>query len=368
MARVPGIPTSASPAPTSMTRTIQCPECGVVLNVPEAAAGRRLKCPHCAAKFTAPANDPGGSALAGIGPASSLFPTGHGPGSSGGVELSNRMEASSGTVEIPLPKGGLDFDLPTSPGPLRDTFDLPLLADDPPARPSPAARPGPKAAPVVADALALFQDEPKSARRLKGAEARAHPRRCTTCSNVVPAGMSLCSRCGLDLDTGQRITPIDIAEEAGIPESYRPDTPPIGLLFVGSLSAIGFLLLSVASLVAWQKGMDGVQFLFMIWVFGIYGAVQFLRRKSIRLLFVALSLAAGIGAVSLIAMPIYQANLPSEAIPSNPDPVDPDAPDVRPLTDNLNLNAITWGIASLLGYATLAVYLNSPGLRKQFRK
>jgi len=372
MARVPNTPTSASPAQKSTTSTIQCPQCGVVLNVPEAAAGRRLKCPHCAAKFTAPAPGPGESAVTGQGPASSLFPTGRGPGSSGSVDLPGRPQGSSGTVEIPFSRGVLDFDLPTSSGPLRDTFDLPLLVDDSPAKPGPAARPGAQATPAAADAMALFRDEPKSARRPKGAEARAHPRRCTSCSNVVPAGMSLCSRCGLDLDTGQRIAPLEIAEEFEMPDAYRPAMPPMGLMFVGSISSILFLLLSVASLVAWHRGMDGVQFLLLIWLFGIYSSIQFLRRKATRPLFTSLSLAAAIGGVFLIAMPIYYANMPPDSVATRPsstsEPVDPDAPDVRPLTENLDLNQITWGIASLLAYAAVAVYLNSPGLRKQFRK
>ena len=36
-----------------MRRTIQCPQCGVVLNLPEDAEGKRLKCPKCANKFAA---------------------------------------------------------------------------------------------------------------------------------------------------------------------------------------------------------------------------------------------------------------------------------------------------------------------------
>jgi len=373
MARVPNTPAVATLGQKTMTLTIQCPQCGVVLNVPEAAAGHRLKCPHCAAKFSAPMLNPGDSAIEGSSPTSSLFPTGRGPGSSGSVEHPAKRQGSGGSVDLPVQRGGLDFDLPTSSGPLRDTFELPMLGGDSTAKPVPPARPAAKAAtPAVADAMDLFRDEPKSARRPKGAEARAQARRCTSCSNVVPAGMSLCSLCGLDLDTGRRIAPIEIAEEEEMPDAYRPAAPPMGLLFVGSLSAVGFLLLSLASLVTWLKGMDGLQYLLLIWLFGLYASVQFLRRKSIRPLFMSLSLAAGIGAIFLIAMPIYHANMSGEAMPSSSntvnEPVDPDAPDIRPLTDNLNLRKITWGIAALLGYAAFAVYLNSPGLRRQFHK
>ncbi len=363
MSRVPNTPISASPGQKTMTRTIQCPECGVVLNVPDSAAGRRLKCPQCATKFSAPAFDPGASAIGGAGPASSLLPT-RGPGSSGSVELPTRGLDSSGSVELPK--------LPAASG-LGETYELPFLTDPVPAPAPKGARPGPHVAPppaAAADVLALFLDEPKSARKPKGAEARAQARRCPTCGNVVPVGMSLCSTCGLDLDTGKRIAPLEILEDE-MPEPYREPVPPMGVLFVGSITAMGFLILSVASLVWWQKGMGGVQFLLIIWLFGLYGAVQFLRRRSIRPLFLALSLAVGIGAVALIVMPIVAANMPPEVVDNLVPPApgeDPDLLDIKPLTDKLDLNRITWGIASMLAYAAVAVYLNSPGLRKQFRK
>ena len=54
MARVPEYPTAASVGQKTMTRTIQCPHCGVVLNVPESAAGRKLRCPKCSTKFATP--------------------------------------------------------------------------------------------------------------------------------------------------------------------------------------------------------------------------------------------------------------------------------------------------------------------------
>ena len=280
------------------------------------------------------------------------------PGSSGSLELPTRHPGSSGSVE-----------LPTSPGPLRDTFDLPLLADDP----APASKPrasGVTPAPT-ADALGLFQDEPKTARKLKGAEARAHARRCPSCGGVVGVGMSLCNTCGLDLDTGQRIAPLEVFEDE-MPAVYHAPMPSLGVLFVGSLCGVGFLLLSVASVVAWSKGREGAQFLLVVWLFGIYGAVQFLRRKSVRPLFIALSLAVGIGAVALIALPIYDANVTTGAAPivtdGFPDAQDPDAPHIRPLTEQIDMNKISYGIFSLLAFAGLAVYLNTPGVRREFKR
>src|ERR1700753_96283 len=87
----------------TMPRTIQCPQCGVVLNVPEAAAGRRLKCPKCATKFAADGGPPPPP------PSSSTMGT-------------HRVASS-----VTLPASSLsEIDLPSAPGSLREQFDLPL--------------------------------------------------------------------------------------------------------------------------------------------------------------------------------------------------------------------------------------------------
>jgi ribosomal protein L37AE/L43A len=348
MARGSTHSTSASLGLKTMLRTIQCPGCGVVLNVPESAAGRRLKCPHCTHKFAAPADLAAGSS-----------PTpARGPGSSGSLNLPTSLGGASGTFELPI-----------SPGPLRDTLDLPLLSDDPPRS---VPRKGPPASgPTTADALALFQDEPKTARKPRGAEARATTRRCPSCGGVVGVGMSLCNTCGLDLDTGQRVAPMEVFED-DMPAMTRPAVPSIGVVFVGSLCATGNLLLAVASLVAWKNGQEGAEFLLIVWLFGIFGSVQFLRRKTIRPLFISLSLAVGIGVVYLIALPIYNANITTGAAPiveNGPGPgEDPDGSRIRPITEQLDMNKISWGVFSLLAYAGLAVYLNSPAMHRDFKR
>src|SRR6185312_10445203 len=223
MARVPGYPNAASLGQNTMTRTIQCPECGVVLNVPESALGRKLRCPKCATKFAAPSASPADSVIAESGPSSTMFPTEKGPASSGDFGQSPPRPGSS-SLELPnrSPGGSSgDFDLPSSPAPLRETFDLPLLSEDLP-RSSPKNQ---AKAPVAADALALFQDEPKSNRKPKGAEARAKARRCPSCGGVVSIGMSLCNTCGLDLDTGQRVAPLDVFDDEML-VAPRAETPP----------------------------------------------------------------------------------------------------------------------------------------------
>jgi len=160
-----------------------------------------------------------------------------------------------------------------------------------------------------------------------------------------------------------------------MPSAPRLETPPLGVLFVGSLCAIANLLLSVASLIAWHKGQGpGVLMLLVVWIFGIYASVQFLRRKSIRPLFLALALGVAIGVVYLIILPIWEVNAGIEIVPNNPEgapaPFDPEAPQIRNLADQLEpyMTRITWGIALMLSYAALSVYLNSPSMRREFNK
>ena len=378
MMRVPGNPNAASLGQKTMTRTIQCPECGVVLNVPESAAGRKLRCPKCATQFAATVTGPADSAIAGPNSDSTIYPTRKGPPSSGDFDLPARR-GSSGSIELPTSpptKGGSggDFDLPSSPAPLRDMFDLPSLPEAAP-KSSPGQAKAPSTAPSTADALGLFRDEPASNRKPKGAEARAKARRCPSCGGVVGVGMSLCNTCGLDLDTGQRIAPPDVFEDE-MPEAPRAEMPPMGVLFVGGLGAMANLLLSVVSLVAWSKGQGaGMLCLLVVWVFGIYASVQFLRRKAIRPLFLALGLGVAIGAVYLIALPIWEVNAGTDFVAPNPnpttqpaEPADPDAPLLRNMADQLDMNRITWGIALLLSYAALSVYLNSPAMKRQFNR
>src|SRR4051812_14027236 len=85
-------------------RSIDYPECHLALNLPEGAAGRKLKCPKCGAKFKI--NPDGGRS-----PSSTVL-----------------LQSSAPTPEqskiTGLPGQGVH---PTSAGVPRETFDLPLL-------------------------------------------------------------------------------------------------------------------------------------------------------------------------------------------------------------------------------------------------
>ena len=328
-----------------MPRTIQCPDCGVVLNVPEAAVGRRLKCPKCGNKFAA------------TGPPTPMpFQSPTSPGASG--EFNN-----ASTIGRSPASGHGDFDLPTAAGSLREQFDLPLLGEDrPPSR-------GPIAPAAEADPMALFKDDPPTARRkpLPG-DARSRARRCPTCGSVVPQGMSLCATCGLDLDTGTRV---DLLEDIGtVAGPRRSAYPPMGVVMVGGLSIAVAFIFAIISLIRWQKGEAGYIFLLLVCAFGVYAAVQFLRSKTTRLLLVALTLGAMVDVVVMMILPVYNASIEIDVRDRKPDPNSADdAPiEIGNMSERLDTTMITWGIAILLTYACVSVYLNSPPVRRHFRK
>lgn len=320
----------------TMPRTIQCPQCGVVLNVPEAAAGRRLKCPKCATKFAADGGPPPPR------PSSSTFGTGRGMASS---------------VTLPASSGD-DFDLPTAPGSLRETFDLPLLGEDaPPSRPVVPTAPAAEADPM---ALLRGDDDAPSRRRPLAAEARAQARRCPTCGSVVPRGMSLCSTCGLDLESGTRV---DLTEDLEVHAPIRRTEIPIGSWVVGGLSIFVSFLFALISLIQWQKE-DQVGYLLLLPVclFGIFASVQFLRVKSFKLLLIALTLGVAIDIVAMIILPVALA-LSEVEVQHNPGE---DAA-IQSVNERLDTTKLSWGVALIFSYIAVAWYLNSPPVRRRFR-
>ncbi len=322
-----------------MATTILCPNCSVVLNVPADAIGRRLRCPKCQTRFQAGTGAPSTSPTA----------------------------TARGTAEIAPPSvdnlkrpPSVDFDLPVAPiapGSLREQFDIPLLSE-------PASKPA--AGGAQGDALALFQDDPPARKRPRGAEARMQARRCPTCGGYVPQGMSLCSNCGIDIDTGRRV---DLMEDITGPAPTRSTTPPIGVILVGSLALMGSVVLTLISFLMFQKGVTGAQLLLVPCLFGIYAAVQFLRNKSIKLLVIALTIGAIIDVMLLVAMPLYTAydDVQIVARPHSDNPDDDDVKITSPI-DRFDSQKFTWGIALLVGYAAVCVYLNSPPVRRHFNR
>src|SRR4051812_47402439 len=130
-----------------MQRTTQCNRCGIVLNVPARAAGRRLKCPRCGERFSLGAGSAGSSFL--------LEPTN-----------SDASGPSSHELVVSPDSDASAEALPVTAGEVRETFAVPLL-DEVAARSGPRSAPGSMtrtagpASKQVGDARALF-DAPVS--------------------------------------------------------------------------------------------------------------------------------------------------------------------------------------------------------------
>ena len=327
-----------------MARTTQCTDCGVVLNVPDQAIGKRLKCPKCGTRFAVSpdAEDSPGSTY--------VLPTNKPPSSQ--EQLSSRP---------------LDPDtIPTAAGDLRDTFDLPLMNE---AAPGPSGRGAVNAtqgAKPTADAMALFVEDARPVkRRPSAAEARSKARRCPTCSTVVPVGMSVCTKCGLDLETGMRV---DLDEDLAPPAPPAPTMPlPVGI--IGGICFLTSLIMAIATASLWVRGTEGLLYFVPVCLFGVFASVQFLRRKTAKLLLVALTFGVAIDLVALIAMPIYYANVDmtavQQAVPHDETGIDIAIPSV---VDRLDTQTLTTGILLIFIYAGVAVYLLSPQVRRYFRQ
>lgn len=318
----------------TMPRTTKCTNCSTVLNIPDEAAGRRLKCPKCGTKFYAE----GGASSATIG-------------------THNASPADPSSQEIR--RGHSDLDLPTAPGNLRETFDLPLLGElAAEASPTKAARPG-------NDALALFEDDPKpaSSRRPTGAEARAKARRCPTCGGHVGVGMSICQTCGLDLETGMRV---GLEDDLVAPPPPPAASLPLHIMLVGGVCALGGGLLAAYAAFQSTQGVAGWRYFIPVCLFAVFAAVQFLRGKSPKMLLAALSLGAVLNVVGLIVMPIVYANMETKVVNVTPAADDPNAADVmiQPITERLDSDRIMTGILLLVAYALISVYLISPAANR----
>jgi len=321
-----------------MARIIACTSCGATLNLPPGAEGRRLKCPRCGAKFLADAGPPGASPDPSRGETDST------------LELSKRISST----DLPV--------IPMAAGDLRETFELPMLTESAGKAGSAAGAAGAKG---TSDAATLFDDRPAAPRRKTGAEARAQSRRCPTCGSVVPAGMSLCGTCGLDLETGSRVS---LEDEFAPPPKPRHKPVPIPIAVLGGLCVIGSLALSLVAAAQWRRGTTGAEYFIPVALFGTFAAVQFLRGKTARLLMVALGIGAAVDLVALIALPVYTANADVSVV-RRPDAVDdPDAADAIIVGKPIDRDRLSLGITLLFLYAVVSVYLLSPQVHRHFRR
>jgi hypothetical protein len=260
-------------------------------------------------------------------------------------------------------------------GDLAETFGADLLMGEDTPRPPSNAR-------KSADAASLFEEKAEPKRRVTAAEARKQTRRCPSCTTVVPAGMSLCSRCGLDLDTGKRDVVEHIFEEEAAPVVAHTG-PPIAITIIGGLTLMASVILGIIAVrslgisFSTPEGLGGLCFA-AICVFGIYASFEFLRGKTAKLLMIALALGAAMDIIMLIGMPVYQSifdvNVEQVSASDAKKGAESDEVDVRieqpekRLERSGGFTKIKWGIGILLVNAAVFVYLSTAGVRRHFEK
>jgi hypothetical protein len=327
-----------------MPQTTQCNHCGVILNLPPGIKpGKRLKCPRCATRFVISESDASSASTA--------------PG----------LDDAAITSMFEIPKQPVTSEAPApslGEGDLREAFDLPLVSG--------SARDMERGEGVsggqTADVGGLFEDRP-SKRKMTAAEARSQARRCVTCGAGVPKGMSICSTCGTDQDTGLRV---GLEDDLAPPPPPPSQGPPIHVSVTGGLCITGSLILLILAMIQTTRTGSTIELLSwlslaMVSAFGIYGSVQFLRGKSAKQLIVALTLGAIVDVLGLVALPLLQPFLQdSDSIVSQVIPTEPEDSNavIRPFEERIDLRRIMAGIGLILVYVIFALYLISPPVRK----
>jgi hypothetical protein len=333
----------------TMSRTILCQKCGVLLNLPAfATIGKKLKCPKCGTRFAVSEADLNSQST-------------HPAAVDADILATRELRRPTSADGLPIPTGELD---------LRARFGAPMGTS---ASVEKSAAAG--AASVLSDAEALFQDQPLRKRKLTGAEARAQSRRCVQCGGHIPIGMSICVSCGVDQETGTRAGPDD--DLAPPPAPPPPETPlHIAIMgFLCGLAAVMLLILAIVQSVRSPAGISQYGWFCLVAVasFGIFGAVQFLMGRSVKHLMLALTLGVLVNLASLIAMPIYQANFDDQetvlvhvAKKDGHASYNDEGMEIKPIAERLDKQKITLGLIVILLYALLSVYLMSPPVKRHF--
>jgi len=327
-----------------MPQTIQCNQCGVILNLPpKVKPGKRMKCPRCGNRFNITQAEASSA---------STVPGMHDAAATSAFDLQK--------------KPNIPDDLPPSLGDadLRETFDLPLVSGSGRDAERGADEPGAGAA----DVAGLFeQGAPR--RRTTAAEARSTARRCSQCGGVVPQGMSICGFCGTDQETGLRV---GLADDLAPPPPPPPTGPPVHVSIAGGLCITGSLILLVLAIIQSSRAEGSVEL--MSWLglglvsgFGIFSSVQFIRGKSAKQLIAALTLGVVVDVMTLIGLPLLQPFLEDqEKIVSPIVPQDPDDAQfgIRPFEERIDLRRIMVGIGLIMVYALFSLYLISPSVKR----
>jgi len=277
------------------------------------------------------------------------------------------MVDATETLSLPTsrkPPSSEDLPAPRAEGDLRETFDLPLVS----ARD--AERSGMVVGKPAADVAGLFAEPGPSAKARSAAEARARGRRCTHCGGFVPQGMSICSACGTDQETGMRV---GLEDDLAPPPPAGPQGPPLHISIIGTFcvaAAVILLILAIILSVTEKRQIHYVCWLSLALVsgFAIYAAVQFIRGKSVKLLMLALALGVVVDLMTLIGLPLIEAywGVQDQIIVRNAKSTDLDLAPVAIVSveERLDTHRIQAGAGLVLVYAFLSLYLMSPPVKK----
>ena len=97
----------------------------------------------------------------------------------------------------------------------------------------------------MGDAEALFQEPAVRRKKKTGAEARAQALCCVSCGGFVPVGMSICTACGVDQDTGMRV---GLDDDFAPPPRPAAPGPPLHIAITAILCGFTSVFLLILSL------------------------------------------------------------------------------------------------------------------------
>ncbi len=235
MARVPGDLHSASLGQKTMTHTIQCPECGVVLNVPDVGGGSQVEVPEVRDQILRADPRPGRFGDRRVGPGLDDVPDAQGaaeqrrhrPAPPGGEQRVDRV------ADLSAPKKGVrldDFDLPTV---LRAAPATPSTC---PCWPTISPAPGHGQAPAAAPPTPWRCSRTSPRRTASSRGPRPAPRPAAAraaaawsgsgCRSATPAGSTSTPASG---------SPRSTSSKTRCRSRTRSDMPAMGVLFVGML-------------------------------------------------------------------------------------------------------------------------------------
>ena len=185
------------------------------------------------------------------------------------------------------------------------------------------------------------------------------------CGGVVPRGMSICSTCGTDQESGLRV---GLEDDLAPPPPPAPEGPPFHITTIGVLCGTAGLILLIMAIIQSTRGDSSVEHfawlaLAVVSGFGIFASVQFIRGRSAKLLIVALTLGVVVDVLALVALPIGQAMLEDQEkilTEFNPRDVDDTDKAIKPFEERIDSKKIALGVRAHPGLRNRLALLDLP--------